>query len=191
MLKKIIKNNRGVSLIELLVAITLFSVTILSATQIFQMVVEGQRNAMASQGVQESIRYAYEAMAKEIRMAQKSDDECRIELGLASPATYKIFNTVSGVESDTLYFKNKNSHCVAYYLEDGYLMVYRNGNTASTTPNEVKVNNLFYNVVDDEIDAFHSIQPLVTMVMDVEVIGKTMHKQSMKMQATISSRYYA
>ena len=66
---KKIKNNLGVTLIELIVAVALFSVTILSAMQIFQMVVEGQRSAIAAQSVQESMRYAFEIMSKEIRMA--------------------------------------------------------------------------------------------------------------------------
>jgi len=57
LLKKI-KNEKGVSLLELLVAVTLFSVVIISSTQIFKMVVDGQRNAIGAQNVQENIRYA-------------------------------------------------------------------------------------------------------------------------------------
>lgn len=194
MFKKIVQNNKGVSLIEMIVAVTLFSITILSATQIFKMIVEGQRNAIAAQNVQESMRYAYETMAKEIRMAQKSEDgnedECRQELGFGTPATYKVFNTVAGSEGDILYFKNRYDECVAYYLTDGSLMVYRGGDEASITPSQVKVNNLLFYIVDDVIGGFHSTQPLVTMTMDVTVEDKEMHKQSMKMQTIIESRYY-
>ena len=219
MLDKIKKNNTGVTLIELLVAVTLFSVIMLSATAIFKIMVEGQRNAIAAQNAQESMRYVFEVMAKEIRMAQKSNDECKINMNFSvvcrdvatkevldyscdgSPfsvcesnggkcAVYKVYNTDSNGEGDILYFKNKNADCVAYYLVDGYLMVYRGGKTASTTPDEIKVSNLSFNIIDDEIGAFHSIQPQVTMAMDIKAAGKIMHQQAMKMQTTISSRYY-
>ncbi|MEA3463698.1 MAG: prepilin-type N-terminal cleavage/methylation domain-containing protein [Patescibacteria group bacterium] len=190
MLDKIKKNNTGTTLIELLVAVTLFSVIMLSATAIFKIMVEGQRNAIAAQNAQESMKYVFEVMAKEVRMAQKSNDECRIEIGFSIPATYKVYNVSSNGEGDILYFKNKNTDCVAYYLADGYLMVYRGGEIASTTPSGIKVSNLKFKIIDDLIDAFHSVQPQVTMVMDIEAVGKIMHKQKMKMQTTISSRYY-
>ncbi len=190
MFKKITQNNNGAGLFEMVIATTLFSILVLSATQIFKMVVEGQRSAIAAQNIQESMRYAYETMAKEIRMAQKSDDECE-SIVAGATATHKIYNTETSGGNDVLYFKNKNADCVAYYLEDGYLMVYRGLNKiASTTPHTVKINSLSFNIVDDEVGAFHSIQPLVTMMMNIEVGGKEMHKQRMDIQTTISSRYY-
>ncbi|MCG2695682.1 prepilin-type N-terminal cleavage/methylation domain-containing protein, partial [Candidatus Parcubacteria bacterium] len=70
MLNKIIKNNAGVTLLELTVAVAIFSFAVLSATQIFKMVLEGQRSAIAAQSTQESMRYALEVMSKEIRMAK-------------------------------------------------------------------------------------------------------------------------
>ena len=189
MFKKIRKNKIGVTLLELMVAVSLFSVIMLSATQIFKMVIEGQRSAIASQNMQENIRYIFEAMSKEIRMATISNHDCESILAPAV-ATNKIFNITTNTEGNILYFKNKDGICTVYYLLNESIIIIRGSDTAAISPNEIKVSNLEFRVVDDLIGAFHSIQPIVTMKMDIEAVGKEMHKQEMKMQTTVSSRYY-
>jgi len=184
---KLIKNNRGVSLLELVVAITIFSFLILSSTQIFKMVVEGQRNAVSAQNVQENIRYAMEKISKEIRMAQISDTACE------PTAVYKVFNTTSS--DSILHFKNQDGQCLTYYLEDNRLKVTVADGLAVLadgfiTPAKIEVSNLKFFVADDLIGAFHSLQPYVTMSLDIKAAGPALQQQSMKMQTTVSSRYY-
>ena len=58
------------------------------------------------------------------------------------------------------------------------------------TPAKVEVSNLKFYIDDDLIAAFHSKQPYVTMAMDVKAIGQAIHEQKMKIQMTVSSRYY-
>ena len=157
---------------------------ILAATQIFKMVIDGQRNAISAQNVQENIRYAMEKISKEIRMAKISNDDC---LG---GAINKVFNVVTDGTNDRIYFKNKDDICVSYYLTNNRLSVTAGPDTGFVTPNKIEVSNLKFNVVDDAIGAFHSTQPYVTMSMDVEAIGLAIHKQKMKIQMTVSSRYY-
>ncbi|MFA4941330.1 MAG: prepilin-type N-terminal cleavage/methylation domain-containing protein [Patescibacteria group bacterium] len=190
MLKNIVKNKNGVTLIEMVVAVTLFSVVILSSTEIFKMVIEGQRNAIASQNVQESMRYAFETMAKEIRMATLSNHDCEYLFSVPVTAQNKIYNITSNGEGEVLYFKNKNDVCTAYYLENGAIMVARGGDTALTTPAKIRISNLNFEVIDDQIGTPANVQPMVTMRMDIEATGKEMHKETMKMQTTLSSRYY-
>lgn len=179
---KKIKAERGVSLIELVVSITLFSVLILSATQIFKMVIDGQRSSISAQNVQENMRYAMEKMSKEIRMAQISNKTCD------SAAINKVFNTADAGRE--LYFKNKNGECITYYLENNRLKIMVGAVTGFITPAKVEVSNLKFYIDDDLIAAFHSKQPYVTMAMDVKAIGQAIHEQRMKIQMTVSSRYY-
>ena len=191
-LKKI-KFVKGVSLIELVVSVTIFSVLIISATQIFKMVIDGQRSAISAQNVQENMRYAMEKMSKEIRMAGVSNHDCEAMFSSPRPtAVFKVFNTADGGQK--LYFKNKNDECIIYYLENNRLKIMAStisGNiTDFITPAKVEVSNLKFYVDDDLIAAFHSKQPYVTMVMDVRAIGLAIHEQKMKIQMTISSRYY-
>lgn len=197
MKRQIITDNQGVSLLELVVAIAIFISMMLLVTGIFRSVVEGQRSAIAAQNTQESMRYAFEVMSKEIRNAQRSDDGCEIAGGDA--AVNKVYNIETATEmSDVLYFRNKDSVCVYYYSETDVngvdrLVIERGGGGAAfyVTPDEISVNNLEFVVIDDAIPAFHSKQPKVTITMEIEMAGgKAMHKQPMIMQTTISSRYY-
>lgn len=173
-------------MIELVVSIMIFSVLILSATQIFKMVVDGQRGAISAQNIQENIRYAMEKMSKEIRMAQISNQSCY------GAAIYKVFNPAGG--GTELYFKNKDGECVNYYLENNRLKIMVDNGTGAVadfiTPAKIEISNLKFYVDDDFIGAFHSKQPYVTMVMDAKAIGNEMHQQKMKIQMTVSSRYY-
>lgn len=189
---KKIKNQKGTSLIELLVAIALFAVMIMSSTQIFKMVIDGQRNAVSAQNTQENMRYAMEKMSKEIRMAQISNEDCENLFAPPAAAIYKVFNTT---DSDTkIYFKNKDGRCLTYYLENSRLKIKSGiGGGALVnfvTPAKIAVSNLKFSVVDDLIGSFHSQQPRVTISMDVKAVGLVLHKQEMKLQMTVSSRYY-
>ena len=171
MLRGLIKNKKGVTLLELTVAVAIFSVIILSTTQIFKMVLDGQRNAIAAQNIQESMRYAFEVVSKEIRMAQKgSGGECN---GLNN----NIYLTENGVAmGNELYFKNYIGECVKYYLDLGRIKIDRGINSGYITPDEISVTSLVFFVVD----SVGINQSKVTMVMDVEAAGKEMHKQTMK-----------
>lgn len=183
MIRKILKNKKGVTLLELTVAIAIFSVVILSATQIFKMVLEGQRNAIAAQNIQESMRYVLEVMSKEIRMAQKEDETIKNCPLITDDKVYEA----SGDGNAILAFKNYNGDCVKYYLDSGRFKIDRGSDSGYITPDEINITNLEFVVVDDGIV---NEQSRVTIKMDVEAVGKEMHEQATKIQTTISSRYY-
>lgn len=178
------KNNKGASLLELLVALTMFTFMMLAAIQIFKMVIDGQHNAISAQNTQENIRYALEKISKEIRMAQISNASC------LPAATNKVFNVVAAGGNDRIYFKNKDGNCLAYYLENNRLIIAAGVITDFVTPAKIEVSNLKFSVVDDLIGAFHSVQPSVTIAMDIKAVGLALHEQRMKIQMTVSSRYY-
>ncbi len=180
----IIKNNKGVTLLELMVAVSLFAFTLISATQVFKVVIDGQRDAIASQDMQESIRYTFERVAKEIRMANK--DATSTCTGLPD----KVYD-VSPAE-DELYFLNYKNECITYFTSDGRLRMTWDPpggppQTMPLTPRKIRINNLKFSVDDD----LGTEQSRVTMLIDLQVdtdIKK--HQQRLRMQTTISSRYY-
>lgn len=176
-IKSKIKNKKGFTIIELLVAISIFVTMILSITEIFAKVNEGQRHAIAAQNIQESMRYAFEVIAKEIRMAKLDQSGTCIGTG-------KLYE--ENVDGTTLKFLNYRDECVTYYLEDDILKVDRNTNIANASPVAVRVSNLIFSSVD-----FGGIvQPRVTIKMEIEAVGKEIDKQKTILQTTISSRYY-
>lgn len=175
-------NHHGVTLIELLVSLTLFSVVMLAATAIFQLVVEGQRSAIAAQNTQDNMRYFFETISKEVRSAKKDLS------GACTGVAGRVYAT--NVSEDILYFKNYRDYCTTYYLANNIMMISRDDLSsppiiASTTPNEIKVSNLKFKIIDDGVK-----QPAVTLKLEVEAIGKKLNQQPLKMQTTISSRLY-
>ena len=188
-LKKIIKNNKGVTLVELLVSLSLFTVLVLSSMGIFMMVVEGQRSAIATQELQNNLRYIFEVISKEVRMARGDHDG--INCGITP--YYKTYNTnLTGTDSSNLYFMNKDGECVAYELwADNRIYMKRGGSPyVPVTPSSLEVGSLLFHVEEDRAGTFHSSQGSVRMMMDIKVLGKKLHEQPIKLQTTITSRYY-
>jgi prepilin-type N-terminal cleavage/methylation domain-containing protein len=189
MIKELRKNNKGMTLLEMMVALGIFSVFMLSATAIFQSVVESQRTSFGGQNEQESMRYALEVMAREIRSAQRdgASSACPSAWGLSG----NIYKTYPSPFNNRLVLKNKDGQCVYYFIDNKRLRIYRGdadyniSKSAFITPDEVKINSINFQVYDTG-----GIQPKVSLLMDLEVIGKEINKQKMKIQTTISSRYY-
>ncbi len=196
--KQILEQNRtatqekGFTFIEMVVSIALFAVVALSSTQILKMVLEGQQSAITSQNIQENMRYVFEVMSKEARVATISNDECEDIFSPSASAENKVFNETEINDNDALYFKNQYGECTVYYLSDsGVMMITRGEDTASTTPNNLAINSLEFSIEDDGIGEVHSMQPKVTVNMNVTTdTNDEMHKKEMKLQTTISSRYY-
>lgn len=195
MIKNKIYNQKGFSLVELMTAVAIFIIIIISVTAIFQKVLEGQMNAIAGQNTQESMRYAMEVISKEIRAAKKMDisKQCDLVFGINSVTDNKIYNTNAGATE--LNFRNKDKNCVRYYIDGAtnQLMIQRGAAAAQPiTPDEVKVEYLKFNIKDTPFNIYPiSDQPLVTLSMDVSAAtGKDIYSNAMKVQTTLSSRFY-
>lgn len=199
------KNKKaGFSLIEVIVSVALFVVIIVSATEIFRLVIVGQRKAIASQNVQESLKYFLEASSKEVRMAKKNEGYC-------TPFPYFVYLGVNDVYSiapspngagNALYFRNVYDECVIYYLGSGAnagrFMVRRNNLEAPISPAKIKISRLEFKKTT--IDKFHSsfpiTRPLIVMRLDAQAFSGTFgggdYKElaDIEMQTSLTSRAY-
>lgn len=201
------KNQSGNSLIEMVMAISIFSVLMLAVTGIFQAVLEGQANSISAQNTQESLRFAFEIMSKEIRHARKSEGDCDIPGG--STGSREIYNfdlsAVLGNIGPVLYFRNKDGQCVYYYLKNdasgiARLTVSRDSNPADgignefpITPDEIVVSEFDVFIDDNAIGALPDdrFQPIVTFKVKLNSgIGPPEHTQETVMQTSVSARYY-
>ena len=207
--KKIkINNNEGFSLVEMLVSVAIFTVLITISLSIFQTVTSGQRNAIAVQSVQESMRYALEVMSKELRSAQQdySDldhdgvgdtDDClagatydNYNIRFGNTTGRKVYNVSDYGGSLTLYFKDKNDQCVYYYINtDDRLYVDRGGVVLPITPDEIELSNFRVKIDDNAMNEFHDRQAVVTIRLDAKMRDPR-NDYTMKLQTSISSRYY-
>ncbi len=201
-------NQKGFSLLEIMVAIAIFVIAILAAMNIFKNAIDTQRNAVAAQNTQESMRYVFEVISKELRLAKESNTECDsivTFLGFSGgPASSKLYHSALTADgNNVLYFKNKDDECVAYYIESdtngiSRLKVFRDDisdgldNTSFyITPDEINVNSFDFNIIDNPIGAINTLQPRVTIRIGVEAnSSQDIYRQTMNMQTTVSSRYY-
>ncbi len=180
---KIKKNKSGVSVIEVLVSVLIFATIILSSTQIFKLVIDGQRIAIASQNVQESLKYFLEVTAKEIRMAQKNDGSCG-----DIPAD-QVFATTTNALGDVLNFRNYYGECTSYFLASSSnsvrFKITRNAASDYISPSKIKIDDLNFNLIFAT-----SSQPLVTIVLKAHALDQAQFKSEMITQTSLSSRYY-
>lgn len=175
----------GISLIEVIVSTTIFVIILLSMTGIFKMVIDAQRQAIASQNVEESLRYFFEVISKEIRMAQKTGGECN------SIPSGAIFATSTNSFGDILYLKNYHGDCIIYSIRNTsgvnrfFVENYSAGNGSWLSPGRVNINELNFIVHENPND-----QAYVTINLSASYIGQEAARSEMRVQTTITSRHY-
>jgi prepilin-type N-terminal cleavage/methylation domain-containing protein len=182
------KNKSAFSLIEVIVSVAIFSVIILTVTDIFRLVMDGQRTAIATQNVQESLKYFLEVTGKEIRMAKRSDGSCP---GVTAGSIFGLTDTAG---ADILSFKNYYDECVSYQLETFTSPLYgevqrfqitRDLDTDFISPAQINIDRLDF-VLSNEL----SKQPLISLNLKAHALGVKTGVSEMIIQSSLSSRYY-
>ncbi len=183
-MKNISRQLAAFSLIEVLVSVSLFSVIILSTTQIFKMVIDSQRSAIATQNVQESLKYFLEVTGKEIRMAQKNAGDCP---GIPDDEIYAVGSNAYG---DTLTFKNYYQECVTYSLdqsgEEQRFVIQRDAISDFISPAKIRIDRLTFVLSGGAA----TTQPAVTLNLRAHALRQGEFKSQMDIQTTMTSRYY-
>lgn len=185
-------HNKGFTLIEIVVSVSLFVLIVLLSTSIFRGVIESQRSALASQNIQDSLRFIFESISREMRTARGDHDGSSCGSG-----HFKVYNTNSAFGSpdsgNSLFFENRNQQCVKVATTtQGALEITRGIDPPFVvTPDDIEIKFISFYVVDDQAGDFHSLQPRVTFVIEAEIQNfKRTASKNVKMQTTVSSRYY-
>jgi len=175
----------GFTLVESMVAVAIFSLLIVSATDIFLSIIKSQRNTLSSKNAQESVSYALEVMTKELRMAKVDQGQC-------GPDVFQKVYAVSE-SGDQIKFLNYHDVCVTYWLKQddsvpgqpvGRLMIQRGTDEAFMTPANIDISQL--NFFDDLATG----QPLATIRFDLSYLNSETGRQSLQVQTSVSSRSY-
>ena len=159
-----VKNNKGFTLVELIVAVSVFSLLSIVMGGIYLSFTKSQARTKAAQSLLNDAQYILEVLSKdfksnEIISCSTNEIETKEENGSVKIFTYSD-NTIS-VNTGTPVVLNNNSKFKITYLDFNC------------------------NISDD------NIQPIVTIVMEVENVTLNLsEKVSYKLQTTISSRIY-
>ena len=170
-------------------AMGIFTIVVLLINGIYVNITNAQRKAIASQITQESFRFAFEMMSKEIRAAQGlfAGSDC----ANTPPGYYKIFNNAANdgtAITSALYFRNVSGQCVVYDLDSNRLRIKRGVVDGYITPDELKILDLKFLINDGIRDTVGTFQPSVTMMVEAEM--ENMPAERIRMQTTVSSREY-
>ena len=203
--KKLKKDKRGITLMEMVVAVAVFSVVIMMATDLYFVAQQSERKTTAIQKVQSDARYSLEAIAREIRVD-------KIDYQYYSNLTNQAEDTLSLFDSDgcrILFRRSLDSSgicqgmdsCLAVGLPPRNNGVCDNNLThivwTSLTPKNIIVDILHF-YISPTVDPFAenseiNEQPRVTIVFtshNFSAASRPEDEKSLTIQTTVSSRFY-
>jgi len=178
--------NKGLTLIEMLVVVTLLSLTMTAVTGIFRSVIRGQARALTSEELLNQTSYAIEYMGRALRMAKKDTAGTCIGVNL---------NYLKTHEDNGIKFLSYEDRCQEFYLATTTTSrklkeVIDGGSAVDLTSDEIEVVN--FNIgSDDSWDEDDNLQPRITIFLDMKgkrELLKEGEQPEIKIQITISQR---
>ena len=164
-------NNKGFTILEMLIAVTIFTLVVASASGLFVSSLKAQRSTLAYQQLLDQTSYLMEYMSRAVRMAKK-------DITGACTGTAKLNYVFSGQCLKFMNYKNP-SQCQQFCLV-GSRIVDENGNYL--TASDLKVTS--FNVSLSGQTQSDDLQPKVTVLLNIQ--GRENSK--IKIQTTISQR---
>ena len=157
-------NENGLTMIELIVAIGIFSLVVVMVVGIFVLAISTQRRITALKNVDDNIRFTLESMAREIK-------------------TGKNFSSSASLLS----FLNARGESVVYRLNASTIEKSSDGGTnySAVTGSEVTINYLNFYLSGQAVG--DNMEPRITITIDAtsQVGSKS---ANLKVQTTISQR---
>lgn len=206
-MKQILKEkikNKGVSLIEMLVAVAIFGIIIGAISGIFISAIRTQRRVLATQELLDQTSYVLEYMGRAIRMVRK-ELNC---INPNDPATCSSSNppyclTVNGYgynyewgPSGVITFIDYNGICTTYILKTGRINKITPTDCPATVPptppscpltsDKLQVNSFGINVTGES--QTDTLQPRVTIFLKILGRGAVGEQPEIQIQTSISQR---
>lgn len=178
-------NNRGFTLIEMLVALSIFSLVVTLVLNTFVHSFAAQKKVIEMQVVQREGAYLMESLSRDIRMATDLDDSERSDSG--------------HVSGSTLIFTNHGKKIVKYCLADSNAVCNTGGNniafnttdpltgvvtTGVMNSSEVQISNLVFSV-----SAADKTQPFITIYITLQSAKDP--AVTVTMQTSVAMRLYS
>jgi len=170
--------NKGFTLVELLVSISIFSLIVSAMSGAFVSTIRAQRKSVAFQQLLEQTSYLEEYMSRSIRMGKKDKSGACID----EKSNYKITREGKGIG-----FLNYNGNCEEFYLSGTELRQNKNNLDLALTSSNLIVENI--NIELSGNSQIDNLQPRVTIFLKIKGAGlKPEEQPEIKIQTTISQR---
>lgn len=193
-----LQNQLGFTLMEIVVGMAIFSIALISLTDIFLLSQRAQNKLAGETKIQADARFVMEVLAREIRM--NMIDYAAIDpADQADPLTL-TYLPLQDLEGNTLMFiATSSSSGICEQGATNCLAVKRNDSAwASITPSGINVVSAKFNIYPSQ-DPFSVIannygansQPRVTIILTTENIKSRDSESNIQyLQTTVSSRVY-
>ncbi len=165
---------KGLTLMELLVALGLAAVLILVATRTFTKVSDIQDRTRDLQNIEGDLRYAMNVFADEVKYA-KPHPAADVPCGGAGCSN--VYFCVTGSAPQVLWLRDRNNVCVSYSLVGSNLTVTRGGNSYTITSDDVSVSaaNFLVSALGDRV------------LVQLRAAGSTDYNKTINYQTAITS----
>lgn len=177
---RILKKSAGVTLLELIVAVAIFTVVIGGSSGVFISALRAQRVVLADQNLIDNTRFALEFMSRQLRLA------ARDQTGACTGTADTTYSNSGGI----LKFINSDGACVHYRLNANSIEISQNGggSFANLTLSSIAlVTNLSF-IVSGAARA-DSFQPRVTILITAQSFGGLPEvTPELNIQTTVSAR---
>lgn len=192
--------TRGFTLVEMMVAVAVFSIVMVVATSALLNVIDANHKAQSIKTAINNVNFALEGLSKDMRMGINYD--CGDTVSEASTlGTCTSGKTVIGYNSPRAYENTDGTHKRAYYkynsttqqieecLEKQSAINCDDNSFSPITSNDVRITNMkFYVLNDNPSTAGFKEQPRMIMTLTGEAGTKDKTKTTFDLQTSISQR---
>jgi len=182
-MKNKLKISPGYTLIEILVAVTIFIIVIIGPTGFFIASLRGQRRALSAKEIIDNSSYTLEYIGRALRMAKKD----RTGGCITSGYNYENSDGASSVR-----FLNYDGYCQEFFLQGTQLYEKKSTDGSATkfqNPLPVTSNNLEISLFKFQLSGQgqgDNLQPRATILFEIAKKGEPLSKT--RIQTTISQR---
>jgi type II secretory pathway pseudopilin PulG len=187
--------QRGISLIEMLAAVTVFVITVGAISGIFISAIRNQRRILATQELLDQTSYVLEYMGRALRMARKESNAptCLSANGLnyEIPLAYQIGGDENLGRGIRFINHLQNDDCQEFFL-DGDQLKYKIkiGTVGETildfTSTKLQVDSLKFNLSGES--GSDNLQPRITIFLEIEGREAAGSRPKIQIQTSISQR---
>ncbi|MGC9031452.1 MAG: type IV pilus modification PilV family protein [Minisyncoccia bacterium] len=171
-----LKNKKGFTLVELLTAITIFSISIVGFLNLFSWSIKYQRESLIEGYLIDSTSYFFDYLTRSLRMAQKDiQGSCTGNARL----NYFVSDDLKRIK-----FLNSKGECIEFYLESNNLKISKSEISLPLLPQDIILEDIKF-FVSGQLQE-DNLQPKITI--SAKIKNNENPPKVFYVQTTISQR---
>ena len=179
--------NKGFTIIELLVSITVFCVVIAVFSELFAFAFTQERNVLTSAYILNNASFAADYMSRALRMAQKDIDGSCID----AKHNYQTFSDAGYTYLNHIKFKNQYGDCEEFYLQNNAIYVKKNGSSLplTSTSSGMRIDYLKFKVIGESQDDDYQPRVILAISMTANDFSHPVKFETMVSQRQLDVQY--